>query len=88
MPGYYKEDPVERCSASNVWINPFWEDDVNEVVRAHGRRPRDLRLRLAAHRGHAASRSTTCGDVAQFDDAAKRKILRDNTLELNELRPA
>ena len=27
--------------------------------RAHGRRPRDLRLRLAAHRRHAASRSTT-----------------------------
>ena len=28
--------------------------------RVHGRRPRDLRVRLAAHRGHAASRSTTC----------------------------
>ena len=27
--------------------------------RAHGRRPGRLRLRLAAHRGHAASRSTT-----------------------------
>ena len=50
MPGYFKEDPVETFRR-HVWINPFWEDDVNEVVRADGRRPRDLRLRLAAHRG-------------------------------------
>jgi predicted TIM-barrel fold metal-dependent hydrolase len=28
------------------------------------------------------------GDLAKFDDAAKRRILRDNTLELSQLRPA
>ena len=33
MPGYYKEDPVELFKR-NVWINPFWEDDVRR-----GRRP-------------------------------------------------
>ena len=27
-------------------------------------------------------------DLVKFDDAAKLKILRDNTRELNELRPA
>ena len=36
--------------------------------RAHGRRPRDLRLRLAAHRGHARARSTTRSSSRSFDD--------------------
>jgi hypothetical protein len=27
-------------------------------------------------------------DLVKFDDAAKQKILRDNTRELNQLRPA
>jgi predicted TIM-barrel fold metal-dependent hydrolase len=27
-------------------------------------------------------------DVAHFDDATKRRILRENTAELNQLRPA
>ena len=31
MPGYFTEDPVETFRR-NIWINPFWEDDVNEVV--------------------------------------------------------
>ena len=52
MPGYFTEDPVESFRR-NIWINPFWEDDVARGRRADGRRPRDLRLRLAAHRGHA-----------------------------------
>ena len=35
MPGYFTEDPVETFRR-NVWINPFWEDDVNEVVELMG----------------------------------------------------
>ena len=54
MPGYFAEDPAETFRR-HVWINPFWEDDVYEVVDLMGRRPRDLRLRLAPHRGHAAA---------------------------------
>ena len=53
MPGYFGTDPVELFR-QNVWINPFWEDDVRETVDAHGRRPGGLRLRLAPHRGHGA----------------------------------
>ena len=54
IPGYFKEDPVETFRR-NIWINPFWEDDAYEIVELDGRRPGDLRLRLAAHRGHAAA---------------------------------
>ena len=35
MPGYFKEDPVELFQR-HVWINPFWEDDVNEVAALMG----------------------------------------------------
>ena len=35
MPGYFTEDPVETFRR-NVWINPFWEDDVYEVVELMG----------------------------------------------------
>ena len=49
---YYKEDPG-LLFKEHVWINPFWEDDVYEVEEHHGRRPRHLRLGLAAYRGHA-----------------------------------
>ena len=31
MRSYYKEDPAELFR-QHVWINPFWEDDVNEVA--------------------------------------------------------
>ena len=34
-PGYFAEDPVETFRR-HVWINPFWEDDVDEVVELMG----------------------------------------------------
>ncbi len=35
MPGYFPEDPVE-IFRRQVWINPFWEDDIYEVVDIMG----------------------------------------------------
>ena len=35
MPGYFTEDPG-AAFRRNVWINPFWEDDVEEVVDLMG----------------------------------------------------
>ena len=35
MPGYFTEDPAETFRR-NIWINPFWEDDVHEVVEHMG----------------------------------------------------
>ncbi len=31
MPGWFKDDPVE-IFRRHVWINPFWEDDLDAVV--------------------------------------------------------
>lgn len=31
-PGYFKEDPVEMFKR-NVWVAPFWEDDLSEAIR-------------------------------------------------------
>ena len=35
MPGYFKEDPVQ-IFRRHVWINPFWEDDLEAVVEWMG----------------------------------------------------
>jgi len=85
LPGWFAEDPVETFRR-HIWINPFWEDDVNETVELMGAdrvifgsdwphiegmpRPLDYAVELKA-----------------FDDVAQRKILRDNAEELTTLRP-
>src|SRR4029450_1335595 len=35
MPGWFGDDPVE-VFRRHVWINPFWEDDLAEVVEWMG----------------------------------------------------
>jgi predicted TIM-barrel fold metal-dependent hydrolase len=86
MRGYFKEDPGDLFR-EHVWINPFWEDDVNEVVHHMG----PDRVIFGSDWPHIEGMPQPLDylkDVAQFDDAAKQKIMRDNTRFLNELRPA
>jgi Amidohydrolase len=86
MPGYYREDPAELFR-NNVSINPFWEDDVNEVVALMGAD----RVIFGSDWPHIEGMPRPLDylqDVAHFDAATQRKIMRDNTLELNTLRPA
>jgi predicted TIM-barrel fold metal-dependent hydrolase len=35
MPGWFGEDPVEQLRR-HVWVNPFWEDDLDTVVSLMG----------------------------------------------------
>ncbi|MSO88268.1 MAG: amidohydrolase [Acidimicrobiia bacterium] len=35
LPGYFKEDPVEQFRR-HVWVNPFWEDDLETLVALMG----------------------------------------------------
>mgnify|MGYP001010795426 CR=1 FL=1 len=84
--GYYKEDPAELFRR-HVWINPFWEDDVNEVVELMG----DDRVLFGSDWPHIEGMPEPLdyvAEIAQFSPEAQRRILRDNTLALNELRPA
>ena len=79
-PGYYREDPVEtfrRC----VWINPFWEDDVKEVVSLIGAE----RVIFGSDWPHIEGMPRPLdylADLAGFDAETQRRILRDNAREL------
>ncbi len=79
-PGYYAEDPAEtfrRC----VWINPFWEDDVKEVVSLMGAE----RVIFGSDWPHIEGMPRPldyAAELAGFDPETRRRILRDNAHEL------
>ncbi|MCH2171364.1 amidohydrolase [Myxococcota bacterium] len=84
--GYYKEDPG-LLFKEHVWINPFWEDDVYEVESLMGAD----RVIFGSDWPHIEGMPEPLDYVAElseFDGAQRARILRDNALELNELRPA
>jgi predicted TIM-barrel fold metal-dependent hydrolase len=84
--GYYKEDPV-ALFRDRVWINPFWEDDVNEVVELMG----DSRVIFGSDWPHIEGMPEPLdyvAEIAHFAPESQRRILRDNAASLNELRPA
>jgi predicted TIM-barrel fold metal-dependent hydrolase len=86
MPGYFKEDPVDTFKR-HVWINPFWEDDVNEVA-AHMGVERVIFGSDWPHIEGMPQPLDYLEELGAFDAAAKRRILRENVRELNTLRPA
>jgi hypothetical protein len=83
---YYKEDPTVLFK-EHVWINPFWEDDVNEITGLMG----PDRVIFGSDWPHIEGMPEPLdyvAEIAHFDPATQRKILRENTLGLNTLRPA
>ena len=85
MPGYFAEDPVESFRR-NVWINPFWEDDVDEVVELMGAD----RVIFGSDWPHIEGMPRPLDyatELKAFDDATRQQILRDNARELNTRRP-
>jgi predicted TIM-barrel fold metal-dependent hydrolase len=86
MRGWFGEDPVETFRR-HVWINPFWEDDVKEVVELMGAE----RVIFGSDWPHIEGMPLPLDyakELVGFDGAVQRRILRDNGRELNELRPA
>jgi predicted TIM-barrel fold metal-dependent hydrolase len=84
--GYFSEDPGETFRR-NVWINPFWEDDVYEVVRLMGAD----RVIFGSDWPHIEGMPQPLdyvSELKELDDADQRLILRDNAMELNTRRPA
>jgi hypothetical protein len=85
MPGYFGEDPVESYKR-NVWMNPFWEDDIDEVVELMGAD----RVIFGSDWPHIEGMPKPLDyvtEIKELDDASQRLILRENALELNERRP-
>ncbi len=81
MPGYYAEHPVELFKR-NVWINPFWEDDVREVVDQMG----PDRVIFGSDWPHIEGMPRPLDfldELDGFSDAEVQRIMRDNARELN-----
>ena len=86
LPGFFSEDPVETFRR-HIWINPFWEDDVEEIVDLMGAD----RVIFGSDWPHIEALPEPLDYVVElkpFDDDTQRLILRDNALALTELRPA
>jgi predicted TIM-barrel fold metal-dependent hydrolase len=84
--GYFSEDPAETFRR-NVWINPFWEDDVYEVVRLMGAD----RVIFGSDWPHIEGMPQPLDyvtELKELGEADQRLILRDNAMELNTRRPA
>ena len=83
--GYYREDPAELFK-QHVWINPFWEDDPYEVESLMGAE----RVLFGSDWPHIEGMPTPLdyvAEISKLSDEKKRRVLRDNALELNERRP-
>jgi predicted TIM-barrel fold metal-dependent hydrolase len=86
MPGYWKEDPGE-IFRRHVWINPFWEDDVEQVAECVG----PDRVIFGSDWPHIEALPEPLDYVRElktFSDAEQQMILNDNVRELVTLRPA
>ena len=86
MSGWFPEDPVEtfrRC----IWINPFWEDDVHELLELMG----PERVIFGSDWPHIEGMPTPLDYLEELTGLEQKVVdlvVRDNVAELNELRPA
>ena len=81
MPGYWKADPIETLRR-HVWINPFWEDDVNEIVDLMG----DDRVIFGSDWPHIEGLpepTDWVSELQKLDDEAVAKIMGANASALN-----
>jgi predicted TIM-barrel fold metal-dependent hydrolase len=86
MPGYFSEDPVDTFRR-HIWINPFWEDDVNEIVDLMG----DDRVIFGSDWPHIEGLPEPTDwvtELQKLDATSVRKIMGANAAELNERKPA
>ncbi|HUV09682.1 MAG TPA: amidohydrolase family protein [Acidimicrobiia bacterium] len=84
--GYFSEDPAETFRR-HVWINPFWEDDVYEIVDLMGAN----RVIFGSDWPHIEGMPQPLdyvNEVKELSDADRRLVLRENAVALNERHPA
>ena len=85
-PHWYDEDPV-ALFREHVWMNPFWEDDVYEVVDLMGADHVIFGSDWPHIEGLPAPLDFL-SVVEDLSDEDRRLVLRDNVRALTELRPA
>jgi len=83
-PGYFAEHPREQFG-EHVWITPFWEDDVAELLAD----VRLDRLLLGSDWPHAEGTRRpvefVTGSLAGLPEDAVRRIARENALEVLQI---
>ncbi len=82
---WFNDHPVETFK-QNVWMNPFWEDDVDEVVDLMGAD----RVIFGSDWPHIEGMPQPLDYLAELkncDAAQVRRIMLDNVVELNSPRP-
>jgi len=85
MPGWFKQDPIELFK-KNVWINPFWEDDPNEIAAIMG----TDRVLFGSDWPHIEGMPDPLDylpELSKFSDADRQLIMRDNVRELTKRVP-
>ena len=83
--GWFDDHPIDTFKA-HVWVNPFWEDDVNEVTALMGAE----RVIFGSDWPHIEGMPEPLDYLAElkgFSDADRRAIMLDNVAYLNEPQP-
>ena len=83
-PSWFDEDPVELFR-KHVWMNPFWEDNVYEIVELMGAD----HVIFGSDRPHIEGMPTPLDyleEVKDLNDGDLQLVMRDNTRYLNILR--
>ena len=86
MRWYYKEDPAELFRR-NVWINPFWEDRIPDVIEHMGA-DRVIYGSDWPHMEGMEQPRDILGELEGISLADQEKFLHHNTVSLNERRSA
>jgi len=79
--GWFQEDPVETFRR-HVWINPFWEDDVHEILDLMG----PERVIFGSDWPHIEGMPEPLDYLDELEglkDETVRRVVRENALELN-----
>ena len=86
MAGWFPEDPVETFRR-HIWVNPFWEDQVDDVIDAVG----VDRVIFGSDWPHIEALPEPLqyvSELTHLSAADEKRILADNAAGLNELQPA
>jgi len=79
--GYFKEDPLETFK-HHVWINPFWEDDVREILSFMG----PERVIFGSDWPHIEGLPEPLNyldELEGLDEDTIRRVVQENARELN-----
>jgi predicted TIM-barrel fold metal-dependent hydrolase len=85
-PWHFAEDPIQSFR-KHVWINPFWEDEIEDVVELMGAENVIFGSDWP-HMEGLADPKDILSEIGGLDEDSRNGFLYDNTRGLNERRPA